>query len=420
MLAVVLALWAVLTPDTYVVPPSDERSTTGSTDGPDPAQDRARTTPVPGQVDAAGGAAAVERLERAVDRREPRLVDDLGADREAQRLLDAVVRNARELDVDDFSLRYVEETAPADASGAWQAAVEATWRFAGYDDDVAESEIAVGLVAPADGGGVRLDALALGDGSGGVRSPVWLTGPVDVASSPTTLVVSAVGPDEVAERDDTRARRAVEVVRRVLGDWQPRLVVEVPADEGGLDAALGARPGTYAAVAAVTAAVDGAASGSPVHVFLNPDVYGELGTQGAQVVMSHEAVHVATLAPSSSGVPLWLLEGFADYVALRDVDLPLSETAGQVADQVRADGAPRSLPGQAEFDTGAEYLGATYEAAWVACLVLVDRGGADALVQLYDAVSSGTPVDRALRQGFGWDVDDLTRAWRVRLEQIAG
>ena len=37
--------------------------------------------------------------------------------------------------------------------------------------------------------------------------------------------------------------------------------------------------------------------------------------------MSHEAVHVATEAARST-MPLWLLEGFADYVALRDVDLP--------------------------------------------------------------------------------------------------
>ena len=38
--------------------------------------------------------------------------------------------------------------------------------------------------------------------------------------------------------------------------------------------------------------------------------------------MSHEATHVATDAALST-MPLWLLEGFADYVALRDVDLPI-------------------------------------------------------------------------------------------------
>src|SRR3546814_6597486 len=79
-------------------------------------------------------------------------------------------------------------------------------------------------------------------------------------------------------------------------------------------------PGDYANIAAVTTTVDGSLSPSaPVHVFVNPQMWAGLKPQGAQVVMSHEAVHVVTGAAITSGVPLWLLEGFADYVALRDV-----------------------------------------------------------------------------------------------------
>ena len=81
--------------------------------------------------------------------------------------------------------------------------------------------------------------------------------------------------------------------------------------------------GTYAGIAAVTTTVDGSGSpDAPVHVFVNPDVTRRLRGAGAQVVMSHELVHVATDA-ATSAVDLWLLEGFADYVALRDVPLPL-------------------------------------------------------------------------------------------------
>ena len=54
-----------------------------------------------------------------------------------------------------------------------------------------------------------------------------------------------------------RAEAAVPVVRDVLPQWRGRLVVEVPASEAGLDAALAADPGTYANIAAVTASVDG-------------------------------------------------------------------------------------------------------------------------------------------------------------------
>lgn len=397
--------WAALTPDRYVA---------GSAD---PGAEAV----LPVVADGAAAARAVEQVERAVQRRDPGPLAGLGADPAAQERLDAVVANARAIDVVDFDLRYVEETSPVDADGRWRAEVEVAWRFAGYDRDVASTETSVDLVTDEDG--TRVVALAPVDGSGpgAGRSPVWLTGPVEVASSPTTLVVqaaSSTGPD--TEAYDARADRAVDVVERVLTGWDGRLVVEVPAGEAGLDAALGVEPGTYGAIAAVTAAVDGAPTGSPVHVFLNPDVYGQLQAQGAQVVMSHEAVHVATRAPSSGALPLWLLEGFADYVALRDVDLPLSTTAAQVVEQVREDGLPRTLPGQAEFATGATHLGATYEAAWVACLVLADRGGEEALVDLYDAVDGGGSVSRALRADFGWDEADLTEAWRDRLDALAG
>lgn len=405
LLVVGAVAWATLTPDRYVAGSADP----GAGAAP------------PVVADGAAAAAAVEQVERAVQRRDPGPVAGLGADPAAQERLDAVVANARALDVADFDLRYVEETSPVDADGRWRAGVEVSWRFAGYDRDVASTETSVDLVT--DEAGTRVVALAPVDGSGpsAGRSPVWLTGPVEVASSPTTLVVQAAGsagPD--AEAYDARADRAVDVVERVLTGWDRRLVVEVPAGEAGLDAALGVEPGTYGAIAAVTAAVDGAPTGSPVHVFLNPEVYGQLQAQGAQVVMSHEAVHVATRAPSSGALPLWLLEGFADYVALRDVDLPLSTTAAQVAEQVREDGLPRTLPGQAEFATGATHLGATYEAAWVACLVLADRGGEEALVDLYDAVDSGGSVTQALQADFGWDEADLTAAWRDRLDALAG
>ena len=331
-----------------------------------------------------------------------------------------MVANASALDVEDFSLRYVEDASPVTSDGTWTATVATTWRFAGYDRRPASAETTVALVTDADGG-TRLGALAVpgADGASASRSPVWLTGPVRVSSSPRALVVLA-GPTAPGEGAAyaARARRAVAVTGRVLADDEPRLVVEVPADEAALDAALGAEPGSYAAIAAVTAAVDGDPAGSPVHVFLNPAVYDRLRGRGAQVVMSHEAVHVATRAAAADGVPLWLLEGFADYVALRDVDLPLRTTAGQVAEQVRDEGLPQALPGPAEFDTGATHLGAAYEAAWLACRVLAERRDEQALVALYDAVDDGVPVAAALRAGFGWSEADLVGAWRSRLQDL--
>ena len=177
--------------------------------------------------------------------------------------------------------------------------------------------------------------------------------------------------------------------------------------------------GTYDQIAAVTTSADGStAPDSPVHIFVNPDVFGTLRPTGAQVVMSHEATHVATDAWDAR-MPLWLLEGFADYVALRDVDLPVSRSAAQIIAEVRKDGPPRHLPGAGEFGTRTPNLGATYESAWLICRLLAERGGEPALVSFYRAVDAGQSVGAALEASFGLSTAELTEEWRSLLSGLA-
>jgi hypothetical protein len=327
----------------------------------------------------------------------------------------AVLDNARALHVRDFSARYVDEDPSLTASlpsGQWAAAVDTTWQFGGFDQRPSHTEVTF-VFAVEDGRAVVVDA-----GGGARRTPLWLTGPLDVRTAPGTLV--AVAGDTGARAYLAYAREAVTVVRRVLPGWRGKLVVEVPADADGLDTLLGAESGEYANIAAVTTTADGSVSAdSPVHIFVNPQVFGGLKPRGAQVVMSHEATHVATDA-ATTRTPLWLLEGFADYVALRDLRLPLSVSAGQIISQVRQDGAPRHLPGSAEFDPQTTHLGAQYEAAWLACRLLAGAGGEDHLVNLYRRVSAGQPLDATLREEFGFGEAELTRRWRAELSAIAG
>jgi hypothetical protein len=359
---------------------------------------------------------ALGRLQRAVAQRNPAAVRGAAPRGAAGAWLEAVVANARALDVRDFRLRYVDEEGAVAADGSWSAAVDTTWAFGGFDRAPAHTEVTVRFRVE-DG-----RAVVLGVGGGVRRTPTWLAGPVRVARSPEALVLVA-GDGPPARRAlagyVARARAAVPVVRRVLPGWRPRLVVEVPGSAAGLDRALGANAGEYAGIAAVTTTADGTLDeGAPVHIFVNPAVFGGLEPEGAQVVMSHETVHVATDAARSS-MPLWLLEGFADYVALRDVHLPLATTAEQVIRQVRSEGLPRALPGPAEFDTAATHLGAAYEAAWLACRELADLGGEGTLVRFYGAVDKGTPVAAALRSSFGLSLRAFTDRWRARLGEVA-
>ncbi len=394
VVSVVAALWVAVRPGTYE------------------ALRPGRALAAAGEVDTAGATSALGRLERAVRAGSPPLAALVPTVGPGTSQVLAVAENAGALEVTGFSLRYVDEVVPLSATGSWTAVVEVTWRFAGVDRRLARTELRVGF-DQADG---TVRVTGLGGGSGAARTPVWLSGRVAVRRSRDTLVLAAPGVD--VERYEDQASRAVSVVRRVLPAWRGPLVVEIPASESALDRALGAEPGRYTAIAAVTSAIDGRTGRSPVHVFVNHEVDGRLRRQGAQVVMSHEAVHVATDAPGSV-VPLWLLEGFADYVALRDVELPVSTTAGQVISQVRSDGLPRSLPGAVQFDTGDAHLGAAYEAAWIACTVLADRGGEQALVDLYARVDAGMSLERALRADLGWSEADLVTAWRTRLADLA-
>jgi hypothetical protein len=200
---------------------------------------------------------------------------------------------------------------------------------------------------------------------------------------------------------------------------RPRVVVEVPAGPADLDRTLGAQTGDYAAIAAVTTFVgSGRDDRAPVHVFVNPEVFGALKPAGAQLVMTHELTHVATDAVHSQA-PQWLLEGYADHVALHGTDLRVSTTAGQIIRRVRRDGAPKALPGAAEFDTRATHLGAWYEAAWRAVEVLARAGSEEQLLAFYRRASEGEQVEATLREIYGFDEAELTRRWRQDLEQIA-
>lgn len=353
----------------------------------------------------------LDDLQRAVRDRDVEAAAGLAAVPAARRQLTALVENADRLSVDDFSLRYVDEDTGRRTATRWLVVADTRWSFRGFDGSPVMTEVAVRFAEGSDGPGIA------GLGGGAQRSPLWMTDTVRVRRTADTLVVTADNQD--AERYGGLAARAQRQVAAVLGADVRPLVVEVPADRRALRAQLAAEPGEYDAIAAVTTTVDGSLTTSaPEHVFVNPEVFGGLRPVGAQVVMTHEATHVAT-GGAKDTVPLWLLEGFADYVALRDVDLPLSRTAGQVLRQVRRDGVPDQLPGSAEFDTRDKHLGAAYESAWLACRVLAEEGGQDALVELYRSVSAGADLDATLRARFGYGVGGLTARWQDELRSLA-
>jgi len=329
----------------------------------------------------------------------------------SQALLESLVSNAAEARIVDVSLRYIDAQGSIGQDGTWAAAVAVEWRYDGFDVDPASTETVVRFVADAD------EVRIAGIGADTLRTPLWMTGPLAVSRTDATLVLTA---DTAQLALYARlAERSVRVVSRVLTDWDERLVVEVPPDQRTLERALDVEPRYYQQIAAVTGSADGSVGvGSPIHVYVNPEVFAGLGRRGQGVVLAHETAHVAGDGPMSRA-PTWLVEGFADYVALRDSPLPLARTAAQIRDRVREEGVPMGLPSSSDFDTRGPHLGAVYESAWLACQVLADRVGSMALITLYEEVSAGGSLGQELRRRFAWTQSDFVRAWRGKLMQLA-
>lgn len=333
-------------------------------------------------------------------------------------VLASMARNAATLDLREISLRLVDDQAGLDeqesarhGSGAWAATVELTYRLADWDVQPTRVETRVVLI-PDDG-----RHLIAAIGGGDARTPLWLTGPVTALTSSRALVVARSG---AAPRYLAYARQALVDVGRVLPEWRGRLVLEAPESEEQLHQALAAPVGQYANIAAVTTTVDGSlVPDAPVHVFLNPRVFDALGPRGAQVVVSHETTHVATEATLAE-VPTWLLEGFADYVALAHAGIPVRTAAAQVLERVRKEGPPEGLPTAADLDPAAPGLGATYEEAWLAARFIAQEHGERRLVTFYDRVSAGTSVADAFRSVLGTTEAAFVTRWRADLLDLAG
>jgi len=333
-------------------------------------------------------------------------------------LVPAVTANAHTLGVRAVSFNYVDSDDGALGtagqqkwgSSAWVGTVAVNYRLAA---DPGPTQMDVAVTFTQESGSVRIAAV----GGHGQRSALWLDGPVAIRHHGRVWIIDA--DSSTADRYLRYGDTAVRQVAMVLPRWRGSLVLEIPRDEAQLDSLLNADAATYADIAGVTTTADGAqAPHAPIHVFLNPTVFGTLKPRGAQVVLTHESTHVATKAPLTA-MPTWLSEGFADYVALDHAGVPLRTAARQIIARVRAHGLPKHLPTSTDLAPTAQGLGATYEEAWTVCRYLGDAYGEARLVSFYDTVARGTPLARAFRSSFGVGQAQVVAGWRAWLGNLA-
>ncbi len=340
---------------------------------------------------------------------------------EAARTFAASVWAARSrLGVDQVGLVYEQGGDASDrADGSTSAQVKVTWTpsdtsvFAGARPTA--SVVRFRLIPRSDGpDSDGFDVVSVGP-FGHDRLPIWLAGPVDVDQDGTATTVT-VGRARACNRISTQAAAAIEAVRRVQPEARSDLVAVCPSSATITAALLGRSQSDVAQIAAISTALGGS-RGTPA-IVLNPRLFGDMDARARQVVMSHEATHVLT-GVIGKKLDLWVAEGFADFVALRNDRASLSVSAGQILDRVRASGAPKHLPTNADFSESAHGLGAVYESAWLVFRMLAEQFGEPSVTAFYSEVVAGIPVADASTRQFGWSMDELTSAWRRYLTKSA-
>ncbi|MEV5890878.1 hypothetical protein [Nonomuraea fuscirosea] len=210
------------------------------------------------------------------------------------------------------------------------------------------------------------------------------------------------GLEEMAARADRAGLRVIRVLGRPV---RPLVIVPESAQEA-------ARLARVARVDGLAALADGG------RVIVVPELFATLTPTGKDVVLAHELTHVVA---GTDGLPVWLYEGFADYVGYRDAGLPVRTVAAELAAEVRAGRLPDTLPGPEDFAADGRdpaRPARAYQEAWLACRFLADRFGEETLVRLYRAArASGAGRALAAR---GLTTATLTQRWRAYVRDQLG
>ncbi|MGI5198767.1 hypothetical protein ACQEVY_34925 [Streptomyces sp. CA-288835] len=257
---------------------------------------------------------------------------------------------------------------------------------------------------------------------------LWEQGAVEVVRGEHSLVLG-VGQTARALRGYAKlADRAVPAVQEAWGEeWSGRVVVLVPKSLDEMAQLLGAPASGYRGIAAVTTGEAGGAAKAPAdRIVVNPDAYAVLGDFGRQVVLTHETTHVATRAQTTAATPLWLSEGYADWVGYRGTGRTPVQIAPELRDAVRDGRAPGGLPADKDFEFGGEAggLAEAYEAGWMACRLIAERWGEVRLGEFYRAVgahgSREGAVEAAMREVLETTPEKFTEQWRAYLASQLG
>jgi hypothetical protein len=244
---------------------------------------------------------------------------------------------------------------------------------------------------------------------------IWHSDQVRTARSPRTLIVHHPGHEELAQRLLRVADRAyAQVGAAWTGRWERKAVILVPSDQDEAERLVGAR--NLSRVAAVASSSVESGSAERVlgnRIVVNTDNVVRYNGLNLQILVTHEMTHVATRSLGDA-VPLLLVEGFADWAALKPVGLPFDTTRPALNARVDSGGFDGDLPDDTDFrggDAAVAYDKGSAFCQWVATIY-----GTGKLQALYRAFrGSGETnrgeLDRGFKSVLGISLQTAERRW---------
>jgi hypothetical protein len=298
------------------------------------------------------------------------------------------------------------------ADKAYLGQVQARYRFQHQDASPVLARYTYAFVHT--GGGWRIA------GKGGTARPrddveIWDGGPVRTVRSTRTLVVYHAGQEDLARRLLGVADRAyTQVGAAWTGRWERKAVILVPRDQHEAERLVGARDlSEVAAVASSSVDSDAADRVLGNRIVVNTTNVARYGSLDLQVLVTHEMTHVATRTLGDD-VPLLLVEGFADYAALKPVPYGFSVTRHNLWERVRSGRFDGHLPDDGQF-RGSD-APVAYDEGSAFCLWVADTYGVAKLRALYRELAGSGPasagdLDDGLRQVLGVSRRAVERRW---------
>jgi hypothetical protein len=270
-------------------------------------------------------------------------------------------------------------------------------------------------------------ALAL---AAGVLAGSALADPLEIPlgrqAPPASLAGIEQAPYPVA------AAALITVLRDQLALPFPPFIMEVHAQPAQFEAALVQHLKLKPELARSTASFAKAAVGNR-RILVNQSAMETLGGKERIVTLAHEMAHASQLELAGHHSLIhhqWLVEGFAEWVALRAVDAlavaPWEAERASAVERVAAARRDKGLAALADCDTFEQWVRMRqrlgFDAAYPYMLLvtefIIERHGYQRTLDYFRAYRTGSDSAGNFRLAFGEDVPDFQRAVDQRMAQL--